>query len=195
MEKQINAKKTIYILMLSAIVVVMFGGGCMLTKTSSVKSKETLYETFYVNDTISQYFIRPLNFKNKLTHQSFHIDFVFRVANNNSNDNQTSIVTANFSVLSNAPVDVNTLQIENAPGFVTTTTCDLLFQEKQNKKFFSRYTAKIQLGKLQHLMYDNDWKIKLNNDNSLIFYPVKRTQIAIKDLNNELFENLRVVGD
>ena len=142
--------------MLSAIVVVMFGGGCMLTKTSSVKSKETLYETFYVNDTISQYFIRPLNFKNKLTHQSFHIDFVFRVANNNSNDNQTSIVTANFSVLSNAPVDVNTLQIENAPGFVTTTTCDLLFQEKQNKNFHD--TAKIQLGKLQHLMYDNDWK-------------------------------------
>ncbi len=181
--------------MLSTIVVVMFGGGCMLTKTSSVKSKETLYETFYVNDTISQYFIRPLNFKNKLTHQSFHIDFVFRVANNNSNDNQTSIVTANFSVLSNAPVDVNTLQIENVPGFVTTATCNLLFQEKRNKKFLSRYTAKIQLGELQHLMHDNNWKIKLNNDNSLIFYPVKRTQIAIKDLNNELFENLRVVGD
>ena len=157
---------------------------CLTIKPSAVKSGKKLYETFFVGEEGTQYFIKPLIFETIDSEDNLQIDFTFRYKNELNN-----IATINYSIVKDEIMrNVDSLIIISPPNKVTCSVNKLLFNEKRNKSYNSRFTTKISSLMLNNLFKSNEWEIKIHlNNKKYIFYPSRKTKKGINKINNNLF--------
>ncbi len=152
---------------------------CNPMRSSIKKGSSKLFETFYLGEKGTQYFVKPLYFENDK--DKFSVDFTFIY---NDKINPTDSATVNFSVF--LPKNKK----KEIPAFI------LQIEGKQKrsgvvKKLFQdvnqiRYSTKISV---------NDMKTFFEADNKSIFFgkkylPKKATLRKIEKLRQEIFFTL-----
>jgi len=157
---------------------------CMIIKPGAEKSAKSLYETFFVGEEGTQYFIKPLNFESTQKSASLHLDFAFRYKTSDKVE-----VIVNFGIIDNDLIkSVDSLKIEGTQTTIASSNNKLLFNEKKNESFVSRYSTTISLSELKLLMKNTNWKVTVFENNKLHSYiPTRKTKKALQKLNNNLF--------
>ena len=155
---------------------------CFSIKQSSTRSKAKIYETFYIDNSVIQHFIKPVIFKTIDSIQLCYIDFTYR--EDNWPNEELKKVTVNFSVFSNTTNrHFDVFKIENGNSVAIIQDYRLLFSEIQKGKNVSRYSAELSMETFKKLMLRSDWTINLKNiHNDLYFYPTKKTRKILNEL-------------
>lgn len=158
---QINYTKIqnkIFITVLFTIILFVFNS-CFSVKPQSTKSGRNLYETFYVGEEGSQYFVKPLKFDELSNKTHLFADFTFRYK-----DQVKDSAIINFSIFSELAVrDLKSVVLFNKEIEEETNKIDLIFFQKKKEFVESRYTVRLPLKRVIHLFSENDIKIKVRN--------------------------------
>jgi hypothetical protein len=173
---------------LLASVIILGLQSCFGVKPTTSGPGKGLYQTFYVGEAGTQYFIRPLLFKGKEKKQDLKADFTFRYK-----DKITDSVIINFSLYSNEIIKVmDSFIIENSHKKFTITRVNLLFNERHHKAYHSRFTTKLPMGVFTDLFLINSWNIStFYNQKAVIYTASNRTERAIDKLNDRIFTLFR----
>ena len=172
-------RNIIYILLLIIL------SGCMSIKPGATKSAKKYYETFYVGEEGTQYFIKPLSFNNEDSNEKFLLDITFRYKKVVKDSSKL-----NFSIKSSQQLfkSIDSLKISNDHHDILSDDIDLLFNEKKNDEFLSRFNTQIPLKNTHQLFDNNNWKFTIYSEkDKLNFKPTNKTQKAIKALRDDVF--------
>jgi hypothetical protein len=171
--------KIIYFILLS-----LFCSSCLSIKPSKTKSGKNYFETFYVGEQGTQYFIKPISFVNKKSDEELILDFTFRYKNKIKD---SSII--NFSIKSaNIYKSIDSLKILNKNIEIKNNKVMLLFNEKKSDGFISRHTTKVNLLEVKELFNNGDWKVIIYNQNQIREYiPEKKTIKIINIMKDKIF--------
>jgi hypothetical protein len=158
--------------------------GCLSIKPAGVKSGKNLFEAFYVGEEGTQYFLKPLIFLNLQNNEEIYIDFTFRYKNEVKDS-----VLLNFTLQSkNIYKYIDSLSLSSPTITINSDDIGLLFNEKRNTFFNSRFTTKISLIEFNKMFKSVDWTIKIFYDETFMSYvPEKKTRKALKALQEKLF--------
>lgn len=155
---QTRIHKKILITGLFTIILLVFNS-CFSVKPQSTKSGRNLYETFYVGEEGSQYFIKPLKFDDLSNKTHLFVDFTFRYK-----DQVKDSATVNFSIFSEAAVrELKSVIFLNKEIEEETNKVNLIFFQKKKEFVESRYTVRLPLKRIIRLFAENDFKIKVIN--------------------------------
>jgi hypothetical protein len=167
------------------LVLMMSLSGCLTVKPGSTKSGMKFFETFFVGEEGTQYFIKPLDMVSVNSPEEFSVDFTFRY---NSHLAQGSQVKMNFTLSSNDIVrKIDSLKIYSGNGSTTISQNQLLFNGKHKKLFTSRFTSEINLADLTDLMSDIWYVEVFHNNQKLRFSHSRKSRKAIAKLNEKVF--------
>ena len=168
----------------------LFVGGCILLILSLMSFKpgggsvgKNLYETFYVGEEGTQYFIKPLSFsgKNKVL---LKLDFTFRykVAMKDS-------AVVNISFLNTEIIRcLDSVKIANGTNTMVFKKINCLFAEQKEKMYHTRFTAKGSLAELHKLFDKSNWNLTAyEKNNSGIFTTPKATEKKIQKMKESIF--------
>ena len=173
-----NKNFTVISLLLSLILF----DSCVSIKPSSTKSGRNYYETFYVGEDGTQYFIKPLLFETKNTSEYLFVDFTFRY----KNEVKDSVIV-NFSFKSASIYkSIESIKISNENVEVSSNNIELLFNETFKSGYTSRFTTKFSLSETKELFNQNEWIINITNQTSS-YWPHRKTRKAISSLKDGVF--------
>ncbi|MFK7899838.1 MAG: hypothetical protein AB8B61_03670 [Cyclobacteriaceae bacterium] len=147
------------------------------------KSGSNLFETFYVGEGNTQYFIKPIVFENENKEQ-FILDFTFKYKDNL---NEKMILKA--SLLSNLltkELDQVIFTNGKIKKNIDLENIKLLFSERDKKLFLSRFSMESNLSQFKQLFNSPNWKIKIKGFKP--FTPKNSTHKKISRLNYSIFE-------
>jgi hypothetical protein len=149
------------------------------------RSGSRLYESFYVGEKGTQYFIKPITFSNQNS-ENLRMDYTFRFRNNIG---ATDTATINFTLRSNLLIrDVDSLCIKTGTSQLTIRNAKRLFMERENNQFTSRFSSTCPAQLLPVLFNHNNWTISVYSENYSTSVtsdrPAKR---KIERLNHNLF--------
>jgi len=161
-------------------------GSCTGIKPGSRSAGKKLYETFYVGNEGTQYFIKPLLLKGENSSE-LKLDITFR-----HKTDLASNSTLNFTVISQELLKtLDSLTITNTRHAVSSKNISLLFTERAKAGFSSRFTTNIPSGELQKLFHSPDWSISLyQGSRKIVFTPGSNTQKKIRRLDYNIFSIL-----
>jgi hypothetical protein len=156
---------------------------CLSIKPGSVKSGKKLYETFFIGEAGTQYFIKPLTFSNNLN-EELKLDITFRYRNEIKD---TAIINISFlgkEIFKNA----DSLEINNEAIAIIIKEMKYMFCERNKEIFNCRFSAKVKLLDVEKLFDSSKWNLILykNGDFSEYLTP-KTTEKKIDKLNYEIF--------
>ncbi|MDD2386231.1 MAG: hypothetical protein PHP52_05555 [Bacteroidales bacterium] len=169
----------------SAFCVLICFTGCVSIKPGGVKSGKKLVETFYVGEEGSQFFIKPLAFYNiQSKEEKIIIDFTFRY----KNEVKDSVI-ANFSLQSSTIFkSIDSLSLSNISNKIISLDIRLMFNETRKGLFDSRFTTKFSLLEFKEMFKNNDWTIKVYQENDCNTYvSQKKTKKTIKIIQDNVF--------
>lgn len=147
--KKIRLTRLFYFLLLTVILT-----SCFSVRPAAVKTNKKLFETFFLGDQGTQYFIKPLSFKDN-SNNYLEMDITFRYLNKIQDS-----ATINFSIYNKALIQaIDSLSIGNHSYSVTTKEIKYLFSERSKNFYKTRFSTKISLLDLKHLFSYSDWKI------------------------------------
>ncbi|MDD4149393.1 MAG: hypothetical protein PHE33_05135 [Bacteroidales bacterium] len=169
---------------LSALSVLIFFTGCLTMKPAGVKSGKKLVETFYVGEDGTQYFIKPIIFYNTQNKEKILVDFTFRY----KNEVKDSVIV-NFSLHSaNIFKNIDSLSLSNTVNKIISSDIQLMFNEKRNDLFDSRFSTKILLVEFKEMFENSDWTINVYYEKSYNTYvSPKKTKKTIMSLQDNIF--------
>jgi hypothetical protein len=168
-------------LFIFGIIIIM--SSCLSIKPGDVKSGNNLYETFFVGNEGTQYFIKPLTFidgnKNRLI-----LDFTFRYK-----DKIKDSVVINMSFLdSEIYRNIDSLKMTNNSVSIVLKDIKCLFADRSQKEFNSRFSTKGSLVDITKLFEQNDWLLIAYKRNDLCKYKTsKNTGEKINKLRYGIF--------
>ena len=182
MLKQFYSSFSVFVIIL--ILTMTFLAGCFSVKPGAIKSGKNLYESFYVGDQGTQYFIKPLKFENDKNGYVFLVDFTFQYK-----DDLSEIVTVNFSLISDTkPDQPDSLIIKSKGNRIAGRDIKSLYRQKKSQDFVFRYTTEAKLENLHKLMESNQWQVKIYNARQNLKYsPKRKTQKNIEKLYQNVF--------
>ncbi len=156
---------------------------CLSIKPSIVKSGKKLYETFFVGEDGTQYFIKPLEFSNDVN-EKLKLDITFRY----KNEIKDSAIV-NISLLSKEIYKyADGLKIKNDSIDIIIKEMKYMFSERNKKIYNSRFSANVNLFDVEQLFDSNNWILILYKDGRSIKYITpKITKKKIDKLNYEIF--------
>jgi hypothetical protein len=156
---------------------------CYSVKHAGSKSGKRLYETFFVGEEGTQYFIKPLSFINK-TAEELKLDITFRYKNV-VKDSATVNIT--FHAKNNLK-SLDSLKITNMVFNTTISEMKYLFSERNSDMYNCRFSSKVPLADAEKLFENNQWIITQYNDHIVTKYmPSPSTNEAIGKLDYEIF--------
>lgn len=127
---------------------------CFSVRPAAVKTNKKLFETFFLGDQGTQYFIKPLSFKDN-SNNYLEMDFTFRYLNKILDS-----ATINFSIYNREHIKaIDSLSIRNNSSSVTINNIKYLFSERSKHFYKTRFSTKIGLSDLKLLFSNSDWKI------------------------------------
>lgn len=168
-------KKYLELVVVSSLIV-LFTNCATLKPKGASKTGKKLFETFYLGEQGTQYFIKPIGFSNDI--EKLKLDFTLR-----END---AMATVNFSLIGNIPIDsVDSFVIENSKEKLIVRQSKLLYKEREKDFFESRFSAKVERDKLKGIFEDASWRIFI--DKLVPFKTKKHTEKSLADLYNHVF--------
>jgi len=173
-----------YKLVLFALLFLTITTSCKSVKPAASKSGKKYFETYYVGDEGTQYFVKPILFKNKKLDEDLRLDITFRYK-----DVVKDSAFVNFSINSSTMYKtIERLELSNKSTAIESSKVSQLFNEKDKKGFVSRYSTKFSLNEIKDLFDHNAWQVIVHDQRKSIKYqPIKKTKKIIKAIKNELF--------
>lgn len=170
---------------LTASILLFLINSCSILKPSGNK----LYESFYIGERGTQYFIKPLKLDNPSPEEMI-IDMTFRYNQNISDEDSASI---NFTITTNSLVRaIDSLYFRNGEVFFNAAEPNRLFMEREGKQYLSRFSTRTTLDQLIKLFQSPRWEIEVFHDEtSSCFGPTKAATRKIESLNYNLMELIR----
>ena len=175
-------KRFIYVLFLF---ISLFVSSCALTvKPAATKSAKAYYESFFVGEFGTQYFIKPIEFNAENGNENLFVDFTFRY----KNELKDSTII-NFSIEGEDVIrSVSEIIFTNAVSSVLVKNISLLFNEKKDKKLISRFSAKCSTQEMVDIFDDPGVSVTINTNNSSNpFLSSKKSQKTIRSLRDNLY--------
>ncbi len=165
------------------LIVTVFLSGCFGIKPEKSGASGKLYETFFVGDEGTQYFIKAIKFSSNLNSDQTWTDITFRYKNELKDS-----ATINFSFLNKKLLkSIDSISIQNNDKYTSSTNFKLLFAEKVKNYYKSRFTVKFKLSDLGSLFNNYDWVIKAYSKNeSFNYYATKKTKKQLSKINDEI---------
>lgn len=181
-QKMSNMK--LYSLLLIAIIGVT---GCVSVKPSTTKSGKNLYETFYVGEEGTQYFIKPMSFESSKSNseEKLLLDFTFRYK-----DQIKDSTILNLSIKGNLLYKkIDRMTIKNTNTDIEIKSVELLFNEKKSKEIVSRFTTSTSLLELKELFDQSSWQVSIftYDNKELLFQPSRKAEKSIQTLRDNVF--------
>lgn len=167
-----------------AAVLIAAASACGGMKPGGASAGNKLYETFFVGEEGSQYFIKPLEFKNDQKEKVI-MDFTLRYK-----DDIKDSALVNFTIISEDNIkSVDQILLENGVVSSKNQKINLLFVKRESDGFHCRFTFKTPLTEITELFSNSDWKVTTSTGaNNKIFYPTSKTQKSIEALNYNVFQ-------
>ena len=167
------------------LIISLFVSNCALTvKPAATKSAKAYYESFYVGETGTQYFIKPIVFNAEKGNDKLLVDFTFRYKNELRDSAVINLSIEGDNIIKS----VNGINFTNTVSSVSLNSFFLLFNEKKDKKLISRFSAKCSTREMIDIFDDPGLRITINTDNSsATFIPPKKSNKIIRSLNDNLF--------
>jgi len=165
------------------VVAILFFSSCLAPKKGSSNSAPKLFETFYVGDEGTQYFIKPLFFKD-LSNNRLTLDITFRYK-----DKIKDTAIVNISLLNSERFkSIDSLKISNDSVSLVLKDFKFLFSERLKGDFNSRFSTTGQLEGIFTLFNQNNWLLTVYTQNSVSKYsPPKDTKKKITKLQYSVF--------
>lgn len=165
---------------------ILFLLSCFGIKPGTMSSSSKNFETFYVGDGTTQYFIKEFKFKEDEGRNEFFVDFTFR---DKDSINNPAPVIMNFSFISTLNVlKIDSLNLSNKNISYNYYKPSQLFKEVLGNKIKSRYTLTSSLPELKKLIENDDWLISVYfSDNCTKFKPDGKTKKSINDIYSKVF--------
>jgi len=178
-------KRNFSLILISLMALVMISGCALTIKPAATKSGKAYYESFFTEEG-TMYFIKPIEFEGTDKKDKLFADFTFR--------HQTELPDTAIVNLSIESTDIlkkaDRITFSNSSSEVSLEDISLLFNERKDKKFISRFSAKCPTNKLIAIIGDPSIQIKITKEDSpsaVVFLPNKGSQKKIRTLNNNLF--------
>ena len=171
----------IYICSIAALITILVS--CASIKPAGVKTGQKLFETFFVGDAGTQYFIKPLTFSNTTKEElKFDITFIYK---NKIDDS----ATVNISYMGNQLLkSADSLKIGSEFNTVIIKELKYMFSERSKKMYNCRFSAKVNLADVIKLFANDKWNINLyKNGEFIMFSAPKSTKKKIDKLNYQIF--------
>lgn len=170
--------KKLFLAVIPFFVFVQFS--CISFKPAKSKGSLSHYQTYFVNDSVVQYFIKPLKFKAENNNELL-VDFTFRHSSN------TDIsVTMNFSLLSDSDAGVlEELDVVMDSDSFEIYKPKLFFREKKKNNFHYRYSSTINLKQFVKFFGANKQTFNIRADR---FVPSAKSSKVIQIINNDLVD-------
>lgn len=156
---------------------------CMGVKVGGVKSGSKLFETFFVGDQGTQYFIKPLSFTNA-EHETAKLDITFRYKNEIKDSATINVSFFHQEMFKNA----DSLVLKNEVLSVQLAPMTHLFCERKGKAYHCRYSTRSSLFEIDQLFSKNEWALMLYKNGTVTAYGTpKSTRKKLKKLDYALF--------
>lgn len=170
--------------LVSFILLLLMFSGCLSIKPSTTKSGKNYFETFYVGEEGTQYFINPILFKDEKSNEDLVLDITFRYRNEIKD---SAIV--NFSIKSSMIYKtIDSLKLSNKDIAIKSDKVELLFNEKNKTGFTSRYSTKFGLNEIKEMFTNDAWEVNIYNQNKITtFKPHRKTFKAINTVRDKVF--------
>ncbi len=162
----------------------LLASSCSIIKPNTIKSGKRHYETFYVGDEGTQYFIKSLVFES-ITREYSELDFTFRYQNELKDS-----ATINISIYSdNIFRNIDSLRLYNGVDLYVLKKMNLLFTDRYKTMYKSRFSGKLSPVALRNMFLYNNWELHLYSNSINIQYSTpKNTRKKINKLNHLLFD-------
>lgn len=166
------------------ILLILMISGCFSIKPSTTNSGKKYFETFYVGEAGTQYFIKPFLFKNDKSDEDLIVDITFRYRNE---IRDSAIV--NFSIKSSIMYKtIDSIKLSNNDIEIKTSKVELLFNETSKTGFTSRHSTKFSLKEVKDLFNNDVWEMSIYNQNIIGTYkPYRKTIRSINVLKDKVF--------
>lgn len=170
-------------LILLILLLLMFSG-CLSIKPTTTRSGKKYFETFYVGEQGTQYFIKPILFKDEESNEDLFLDITFRYRNE-IKDSAIINISIKSSIIYKT---IDSLKLSNKDIQIKSSELKLLFNEKNKKEFTSRYSTKFSLNKIKEIFSNDAWEIIIYNQRKIITYqPHRKTNKAINAVKDKVF--------
>jgi hypothetical protein len=157
---------------------------CSTMKINAVKSGKSLYETFYVGEEGTQYFIKVLEFENN-SKQYSEFDFTFRYQNKTEDSAILNISVFAPHIFRN----LDSLRLSNNKFVYVIENINHLFTDRNKNMFKSRFSTTISLTALKNLFLHDNWALQLYSNNEKVGYSTPaKTRKKINKLNYAIFD-------
>ncbi len=162
------------------IIIILFSS-CFGLRIRGTKSPKQVYEVFFIDDGVLQYFIKPLKFKNK--HDYFTVDFTFR-----DTLKYDSFVTTNYSIYTKvAAKKIDSLFFITSEYKIKCKNNDKMFIDLKKKTYQIRYSSGITYQELIYLTSADDYYVLAYYNNSKHkFFPKRKTKKYIDIVNQQV---------
>jgi hypothetical protein len=169
---------------ISFILISLIFSGCLSIKPSTTKTGKNYFETFYVGEEGTQYFIKPILFKEETSNEDLMLDITFRYRNEIKD---SAIV--NFTIKSLILYKtIDSLKLSNKDIKIESDQLVLLFNEKSKTAFTSRYSTKFSLKEIKEIFNNDAWKMIIYNQNKIATYkPPNKTIRTINTIRDRVF--------
>lgn len=173
-------KALIKCLYLSSIILLV---SCFAVKPTTSKYGGKHYETFFVGDEGTQYFIKPISFENRQSNEKLICDITFRY-----NTQLIDSAVINFSVVGpKIYKSMDMLLISSGSGTVKSDDVRYLFSEPSGDGYSSRFSSKIAMTDLFPVINTESWHTEiLHKEVKTAFMPVSKTLKVQKELHDRL---------
>lgn len=157
---------------------------CMGVKPGATKSGGKSYETFFVGEEGTQYFIKPLKLSTD-SNEYLELDITFRYKNE-----VKGLSTLNISFITNEKLNsIDSLEINNGDTSIFVKKISHLFTERDKNMYSCRFSSEVDLIDLKTLFEKSDWKVSpYRNGLSTNYMATKSTTKAITTLNYDIFD-------
>ncbi len=152
-------------------------------KPNGTKSAAKYYETFFVGEEGTQYFVKPIKFSNN-EDEILTLDITFRYK-----DQVKDSATITFSFFSEDLIKkIDSISLSNKNIFLKSYKVDLMFNERDKGLIESRFSSKILLSDMVKLFNSSDWTMQLySSEKSYTIVSNKKTNKIIDALNFDIF--------
>ena len=153
------------------------------TKGNSPGPSNKLYETFYLENGITQHFVKPLPLQNHKLEKGNTIDFIVR-----KNEEVISMATVNMTVYSNEAINSKALvMIQGDNVSANSSDLNVIYTEKEEDNFKHRITFNVNQDEFLKILKSHTFKISIQQDSKIIILePSSRALKRLRDLNSSI---------
>jgi hypothetical protein len=169
-------KRAIRLSFICSVAISLFN--CSSFKGSAALHAQQYYSTFFVNDSTTQYFIKPVEYtKEKL---QVSIDYTFRKVNDGFSE-----VTTNFTLSDSKLAQLESLYIKTDTNKIIPGNVNELYRKRTKNIYIYRFTSKIEFKDLQNIFKSSTTNISVNGSK---LFPNGKSSKKIANIQSKLFD-------